>query len=151
MWSVICPFDQSSVVRGPDAIRRYSNLPESLVEMLQHATVDRNPSVEALVQIGGERISCMLSFGIAPRGWRAGCTGSESGRATASRYRAAERYRLVSGLLRNPHGWSRGGSRLTCDSAMPKSNLCDFQILARATPSCRISPFQIANRWWLKI
>ena len=49
------PFDRSGVTRGTDNIARYSNLPNSLLEMLR-ATVDRTPQNEAIVEIGGERI-----------------------------------------------------------------------------------------------
>jgi acyl-CoA synthetase (AMP-forming)/AMP-acid ligase II len=50
------PFDRSGVVRGADNIARYSNLPNSLLEMLR-ATVDRTPRNEAIVEIGGARIN----------------------------------------------------------------------------------------------
>ncbi len=50
------PFDQTATLRGADDITRYQNLPDSLVSMLS-ATVDRVPHAEALVQLGGERIS----------------------------------------------------------------------------------------------
>ena len=50
------PFDRSGVVRGPDNISRYSDLPNSLLEMLR-ATVDRTPNNEAIVEIGGARIN----------------------------------------------------------------------------------------------
>jgi len=51
---VTYPFDRSGVTRGTDNIARYSNLPNSLLEMLR-ATVDRTPQNEAIVEIGGER------------------------------------------------------------------------------------------------
>lgn len=44
------------MTRGADGIARYENLPDSLISMLR-ATVDRAPGTEALVQLGGERIS----------------------------------------------------------------------------------------------
>jgi long-chain acyl-CoA synthetase len=50
------PFDRSGVVRGADNIARYSNLPDSLLEMLR-ATVDRTPQNEAIVEIGGPRVN----------------------------------------------------------------------------------------------
>src|SRR5580704_5242303 len=50
------PFDQGAILRGEDGIARYQNLPNSLLEMLRR-TVERVPETEALVQIGGERIS----------------------------------------------------------------------------------------------
>jgi acyl-CoA synthetase (AMP-forming)/AMP-acid ligase II len=46
------PFELAGVVRGPDGIKRYQGLPESLVEMLR-ATVDRYPDREAVVETGG--------------------------------------------------------------------------------------------------
>src|SRR5437868_14977502 len=52
---MIRPFDQSGVKRGPDNIARYLGRPGSLLEMLR-ATVDRSPTNEAIVEIGGERI-----------------------------------------------------------------------------------------------
>jgi len=45
-------FDSSGVVRGPDGIKRYQGLPDSLVHMLRDA-VDRYPDREALVETGG--------------------------------------------------------------------------------------------------
>jgi long-chain acyl-CoA synthetase len=50
------PFDRSGVVRGVDNIARYSNLPNSLLEMLR-ATVERTPNNEAVVEIGGRRVN----------------------------------------------------------------------------------------------
>ena len=52
----IIPWDMSNVERDAEGILRYTNLPESLVAMLQ-ATVDRSPDAEALVELGGERVS----------------------------------------------------------------------------------------------
>ena len=53
---MIRPFDPSGITRGADQIARYDNRPNSLTEMLR-ATVDRMPHKEAIVEIGGERIS----------------------------------------------------------------------------------------------
>jgi long-chain acyl-CoA synthetase len=53
---MIQPFDQSGITRGPDKIARYDNRPASLIEMLR-ATVDRSPHNEAIVELGGERIT----------------------------------------------------------------------------------------------
>jgi long-chain acyl-CoA synthetase len=53
---MIQPFDQSGITRGADQILRYDNRPNSLTEMLR-LTVDRVPDKEAIVEIGGERIS----------------------------------------------------------------------------------------------
>ena len=53
---MIRPFDQSGIVRGADNIARYQGRPNSLIEMLR-ATVDRAPTNEAIVELGGERIN----------------------------------------------------------------------------------------------
>jgi acyl-CoA synthetase (AMP-forming)/AMP-acid ligase II len=53
---VIQPFDQTAVARGADGIARYQDLSDSLITVLR-ATVDRVPDTEALVQLGGERIT----------------------------------------------------------------------------------------------
>jgi long-chain acyl-CoA synthetase len=53
---VIQPFDQSGITRGADQISRYDSRPVSLTEMLR-ATVDRMRQKEAIVEIGGPRIS----------------------------------------------------------------------------------------------
>ncbi|HEX9034652.1 MAG TPA: AMP-binding protein, partial [Streptosporangiaceae bacterium] len=50
------PFDDSGVLADSDGIRRYPDLHESLVAMLR-ASVDASPDAEALVQVGGERVS----------------------------------------------------------------------------------------------
>jgi long-chain acyl-CoA synthetase len=52
----IRPFDNSAIERGPDNVARYLNRPQSLVHMLR-ATVDKWPNKEALVELGGERIT----------------------------------------------------------------------------------------------
>jgi acyl-CoA synthetase (AMP-forming)/AMP-acid ligase II len=49
------PFDRSSTETGPDGVRRYSGLPQNLVQMLRTA-VDGSPDAEALVELGGERV-----------------------------------------------------------------------------------------------
>ena len=53
---MIHPFDESGITRGADQILRYDNRPKSLTEMLR-ATVDRMPHKEAIVELGGGRIS----------------------------------------------------------------------------------------------
>ncbi len=53
---MIRPYDYSGVTRGADGIARYDNLHNSLVEMLR-STVDRSPGAEAVVELGGERVS----------------------------------------------------------------------------------------------
>jgi long-chain acyl-CoA synthetase len=54
--AVIHPFDESGIVRGADGIARYQNRPRSLVEMLR-ATVDKLANGEAVVEVGGERLT----------------------------------------------------------------------------------------------
>src|SRR5258708_15769142 len=46
------PFDTTGVSRGPDGIKRYDQLPASLVHMLRD-TVERHPGREALAETGG--------------------------------------------------------------------------------------------------
>jgi len=53
---MIRPFDYSAITRGADGISRYDNRPRSLVEMLR-ASVDRSPAAEAIVEIGGARVT----------------------------------------------------------------------------------------------
>src|SRR5215813_1119975 len=53
---MIRPFDGSNVVRTPDGVSRYQGLHRSLVEMLRE-TVERVPDNEALVELGGDRVS----------------------------------------------------------------------------------------------
>jgi long-chain acyl-CoA synthetase len=50
------PFDDTGVRPDADGIRRYPDLHESLVEMLGDS-VRADPQAEALVEVGGERIS----------------------------------------------------------------------------------------------
>lgn len=53
---IIQPFDQSGIVRGPDGIARFQDLPRSVGEMLR-ITVDQMPNAEFLVEVGGERLT----------------------------------------------------------------------------------------------
>ncbi|HJQ25148.1 MAG TPA: AMP-binding protein [Blastocatellia bacterium] len=53
---MIRPFDYSGITRDARGIAHYDNLPASLVEMLR-ATVERTPDHEAIVEIGGARVS----------------------------------------------------------------------------------------------
>ena len=53
---MIRPFDYTSITRGSDGIARYEGRPNSLVEMLR-ATVEKTPQAEAIVELGGERIT----------------------------------------------------------------------------------------------
>src|SRR6195952_1191061 len=50
------PFDTSGITRGPDGIARYDHLQPSVVAMVR-ASVERHPDVEALVEVGGERLT----------------------------------------------------------------------------------------------
>ena len=50
------PFDASGVVADSDGVRRYQDLPASLVAMLD-ASVRAAPEAEALVEVGGDRLS----------------------------------------------------------------------------------------------
>ncbi|MGY1827952.1 class I adenylate-forming enzyme family protein [Blastococcus sp. SYSU DS0541] len=50
------PFDRSGTEVGPDGIRRYTGLPRNLVHLLR-AAVDAHPDAEALVELGGERLT----------------------------------------------------------------------------------------------
>jgi len=52
----IQPFDMSGVYRGDDGVLHYEGLPDSLVEMLRQ-TVERVPDRDALVEIGGGRLT----------------------------------------------------------------------------------------------
>jgi acyl-CoA synthetase (AMP-forming)/AMP-acid ligase II len=56
LGAVIHPFDESGIVRGADGIARYQNRPRSLVEMLR-STVDKFANAEAVVEVGGERLT----------------------------------------------------------------------------------------------
>ncbi len=50
------PFDRSGTEVGPDGIRRYTDLPQNLPQLLRRA-VDTAPELEALVELGGERVT----------------------------------------------------------------------------------------------
>jgi acyl-CoA synthetase (AMP-forming)/AMP-acid ligase II len=50
------PFDSTGVQRDENGVRRYAGLDDSLVAMLR-AAVDAQPQAEALVELGGDRIS----------------------------------------------------------------------------------------------
>lgn len=53
---MIRPFDQSGITRDSQGIAQYTDRPDSLVEMLR-ATVDKSPDHEAIVELGGERVT----------------------------------------------------------------------------------------------
>jgi hypothetical protein len=50
------PFDMSAIMRGDDGIKRCENRPRSLIEMLRQS-VDAVATKEAVVEVGGERIT----------------------------------------------------------------------------------------------
>src|SRR3954471_6747666 len=50
------PFDTSGVEQGPDGIKRYTNRPRSLVEMLR-ASVERARDAPAIIEVGGPSYS----------------------------------------------------------------------------------------------
>jgi acyl-CoA synthetase (AMP-forming)/AMP-acid ligase II len=50
------PFEQAGVQRGADGVRRYVDLPDSVVAMLS-ASVRRSPDAEAVVELDGPRLS----------------------------------------------------------------------------------------------
>jgi len=50
------PFDSSGVLADQDGVRRYTNLHDSITQMLAES-VDADPGAEALVEVGGDRIS----------------------------------------------------------------------------------------------
>jgi long-chain acyl-CoA synthetase len=50
------PYDRSGTEDGPDGIRRYTGLPRNLPAMLR-GSVDRFPDRDALVELGGERVT----------------------------------------------------------------------------------------------
>src|SRR5437588_2127985 len=50
------PFDTTGVERGADGIARYTGRPDSLVPMLR-ASVERDAGAEAVVEVGGERLT----------------------------------------------------------------------------------------------
>ncbi len=54
--TLVRPFDPSGIVHGSDGIARYQNLQRSIVEMLR-ASVERAPHAEAIVEVGGPRIT----------------------------------------------------------------------------------------------
>jgi long-chain acyl-CoA synthetase len=53
---MIRPFDYSGITRDAAGIAHYDDRPNSLVEMLR-ATVDKSPDHEALVELGGDRLT----------------------------------------------------------------------------------------------
>ncbi|HKG20668.1 MAG TPA: AMP-binding protein, partial [Blastocatellia bacterium] len=53
---MIRPFDYSRISRDPGGVAHYEGRPASLVEMLR-MTVDKSPQAEAIVELGGERVT----------------------------------------------------------------------------------------------
>lgn len=82
------PFPMADVSRGPDGIPRYEGLPATLLDMLaEHA--DARPDAEALVELGGDRLTYRQLWDRAARvagGLRAG--GLQPGDRVALRYPA---------------------------------------------------------------
>jgi long-chain acyl-CoA synthetase len=52
----ITPFDMSGITRSDDGILRYTDLPESLISMFD-AAVRAQPDGEAMVELGGDRVT----------------------------------------------------------------------------------------------
>lgn len=52
----IRPFNEADVARGADGVLHYQNIPSSLVQML-HNAVEKGPDTEALVEVGGPRLT----------------------------------------------------------------------------------------------
>ena len=50
------PFDRSGTTTGPDGVRRYTGLDENLPHLLR-AAVDAQPDREAVVELGGPRLT----------------------------------------------------------------------------------------------
>ena len=50
------PFDRTGVVRGDDAIKRYTGRPDSLVHLLR-ASVERDRDATAVVEVGGASLT----------------------------------------------------------------------------------------------
>ena len=53
---MIHPFDETGITRGAGGIAHYDRRPASLVEMLR-ATVEKTPQAEAIVEVGGQRVT----------------------------------------------------------------------------------------------
>src|SRR6185437_4640414 len=89
------PFPVDGVSRGPDGIARYDGLPDSLLAMLR-AQVDARPDDEALVEIGGRRLTYRQLWDAAARvagGMRA--AGLRPGDRVAVRYPAGVNWVLA--------------------------------------------------------
>ncbi|MCD2195234.1 AMP-binding protein [Actinomycetospora endophytica] len=50
------PFDTAGITRGADGVARYDRLAPSIVAMVR-ASVERRPDVEAVVEVGGDRVT----------------------------------------------------------------------------------------------
>lgn len=82
------PFPTTGVSRGPDGIPRYDELPATLLDMLAEH-LDARPDAEALVELGGDRLTYRQLWDRAARvagGLRAG--GLQRGDRVALRYPA---------------------------------------------------------------
>ncbi len=60
------PFDTAGITRGTDGVARYDSLATSLVTMLR-TTVEAHPDGEALVEVGGERLTYLQMWDRAAR------------------------------------------------------------------------------------
>src|SRR5436309_6960966 len=70
----IRPFVETGVQRGTDGVKRYVELPDSVVAMLR-TSVERDPGAEAVVELDGRRLSYQELWDCAARvagGLRAG-------------------------------------------------------------------------------
>jgi acyl-CoA synthetase (AMP-forming)/AMP-acid ligase II len=54
--TVLHPFDETGVVRDRDGVKRYRNLPGSVVELLR-ASVESDPGQEAIIELDGPRLT----------------------------------------------------------------------------------------------
>ena len=89
------PFPLGGVSRGADGVARYDGLPESLLAMLE-AQVDAHPDHEALVELGGRRLTYRQLWDAAARvagGLRA--AGLRPGGRVAVRYPAGVNWVLA--------------------------------------------------------
>ena len=82
----VLPYPMHDIERDSGGVLRYTKLPPSLVEMLR-TTVAERPDHEALVELGGERLTLPASSGTARRGSPAACAPPAWSGATGSAIR----------------------------------------------------------------
>ena len=99
------PFDDTGVQPDGNGVRRYPNLHESLVEMLSDS-VRADPHAEALVEVGGERISYTQLWDRAAR-VSGGLARGRNQPRRPGRDQAAELDRLGGRVLRRADGRRR--------------------------------------------